>query len=177
MPGEGVTFTAKVTSNRGTPTGAVKFMDGSKVLGSGILTGSPAIGTFTTSALSAGIHSVKAVYGGDANCAYSASEVSIQSVNALPTVGILSPAKKTTAPGIVQTFYAVYGDADGFANLKTVNLLTGLETGMPAILTGYDQTEDKFLFFDDTGALSAGDRSTVRQYTYSFVLSDQLLSI
>ena len=59
-----VTFTAQVGSAGGTPTGTVTFSDGSTPLGNSPLGG----GTATLSAaLTVGLHSINAVYSGDAN--------------------------------------------------------------------------------------------------------------
>jgi len=72
--GEAVTFTATVTvSGGGTAAGAVTFMAGNTTLGTGNLDSSGAA-TFSTSALSAGIYSVVAVYGGSPGCQGSTSE-------------------------------------------------------------------------------------------------------
>jgi len=61
-----VTFTATVSASGATPTGTVTFKDGASTIGAALLNGS-AQAAFSTSALSAGGHSVTAVYGGDAN--------------------------------------------------------------------------------------------------------------
>src|SRR5207249_5465091 len=64
--GTAVTFTASVTSPvTGTLTGTVTFQDGASALGTGTLSGGTV--TFTTSGLTAGTHSITAIYGGDAN--------------------------------------------------------------------------------------------------------------
>jgi Bacterial Ig-like domain (group 3) len=81
--GTSVTFTASVTGNA--PTGTVKFTDGGTTIGScstAALTGSgnPRTATCTTSALSAGIHSVVATYAGNAGNAPSSSAPMTQSV-------------------------------------------------------------------------------------------------
>ncbi|HEX8919614.1 MAG TPA: ice-binding family protein [Chloroflexota bacterium] len=62
--GQSVTFTATVTSSSGTPSGSVAFKDGTTAIGSGTLNAS-GVATFSTSALSLGVHSVTAVYAGD----------------------------------------------------------------------------------------------------------------
>lgn len=62
--GQTVTFTATVTvTTNGSPTGTVTFKSGTTVLGKVPLTGN--IASLSTSALTAGTHSVKAVYSGD----------------------------------------------------------------------------------------------------------------
>jgi sugar lactone lactonase YvrE len=58
-----VTFTAIVSSTVGNPTGTVSFYDGTTFLGSDPLSAP----TYTTSGLAAGLHSITAVYSGDAN--------------------------------------------------------------------------------------------------------------
>jgi hypothetical protein len=71
--GHAVTFTATVTvSGGGTAAGAVAFMAGNTTLGTSSLDSS-GTATFTTSALSAGIYSVVAVYGGSPVCQGSTS--------------------------------------------------------------------------------------------------------
>jgi len=65
-----VTFTATVIPS--TATGVVVFKDGNTTLGMGTLNGGKA--TFSTS-LSAGIHSITAVYSGDENCNGSTSTI------------------------------------------------------------------------------------------------------
>ena len=71
--GQAVTFTATVTSAGPTPTGKVKFMDGSKALGSRTLSGG--VATLTTSKLAIGTHPITAQYLGDADSAESTSPV------------------------------------------------------------------------------------------------------
>src|SRR2546427_9403925 len=78
--GTAVTFAATVTSSAtGIPTGTVTFQDGAATLGTGMLSGGNA--TLATSALVGGVHSITAVYGGDANFASSTSPVLMQTVN------------------------------------------------------------------------------------------------
>jgi hypothetical protein len=77
--GQAVTFTATVTSSGGAPTGTVTFKDGTTTLGSGAL--ASGVASFTTSALSAGAHTITAAYGGDANFVASASSALTQTVN------------------------------------------------------------------------------------------------
>jgi len=80
--GQKVTFTATVTASApgsGTPTGKVTFWDGSKILGSGTLSGG--IASYVTSMLSAGTHLITAVYSGDIDFKTSTSPVLDQRVN------------------------------------------------------------------------------------------------
>ena len=66
--GTSVTFTATVSATApgaGTPSGSVTFKDGPTTLGTGTLSGGQA--TYSTSALAAGVHSITAQYGSDAD--------------------------------------------------------------------------------------------------------------
>jgi hypothetical protein len=68
--GHPVIFTATVVPGTGgTPTGTVTFLDGSSTIGTGTLTiiNGQSQATFTTSALTAGSHTITASYGGDGN--------------------------------------------------------------------------------------------------------------
>jgi hypothetical protein len=79
--GRSVTFTVTVRAaapGSGTPTGSVAFMNGSTVIGTGVLSAGKA--RFTTSVLLVGKHSIKAVYGGDAGFKTSISSVLSQTV-------------------------------------------------------------------------------------------------
>jgi sugar lactone lactonase YvrE len=58
-------LTATVSSAATMPTGAVSFLDGTTPLGQGVL--SNGVATLSTSSLTAGNHTIIAVYGGDAN--------------------------------------------------------------------------------------------------------------
>jgi hypothetical protein len=73
--GNAVTFTAVVNSGIGSPADgeAVTFDSGTQLMGTGRLSGGTA--TFTTSALTVGTKSVKAVYGGDSKLAGSTSNL------------------------------------------------------------------------------------------------------
>lgn len=73
--GEAVEFTATVDSSAGSPPNGetVSFMQGTKKIGSGTLKTGTAV--FSTSKLTAGNHSITAVYGGDANFDSSTSNI------------------------------------------------------------------------------------------------------
>jgi hypothetical protein len=79
--GEPVTFTALVSFGAGAPPNGetISFMKGATVLGTGTLSGGSA--SFTTSTLSVGTTSVKAVYAGDAYFKGSKSNVVKQVVD------------------------------------------------------------------------------------------------
>jgi hypothetical protein len=65
LVGQAVTFTGTVSSNSGTPTGTVTFLDGTTTLGTGTLSSGKA--TFQTSSLAAGVHNVTIAYGGSSS--------------------------------------------------------------------------------------------------------------
>jgi hypothetical protein len=76
--GELVTLTATIAAispSAGTETGTVTFMDGTTVLGTGMLSvvKGKIVATYSTSSLSLGAHSLTAVYNGDNNFATSTS--------------------------------------------------------------------------------------------------------
>ncbi|MGD0798642.1 MAG: Ig-like domain repeat protein, partial [Acidobacteriaceae bacterium] len=95
--GQPVTFTATVTSNGSlttTPTGSVTFYNGTSI-GTGTLNGS-GVATFTTSSLTAGSHTIEAVYFGDTNYDPSTSGPVLEVVDigtaAMPTFSPLGGA-------------------------------------------------------------------------------------
>jgi hypothetical protein len=94
--GASVTFTATVTTT-GTnlPTGTVTFNDGTTALGPPV-TLTAQVATFATSTLTAGTHSITAVYGGDSSNAGSTSAVLSQVIVA-PTFSITTPTTPATA--------------------------------------------------------------------------------
>src|SRR6185437_9418425 len=68
-----VSFSAQVSSSTGAlPSGTVTFKDGATTLGSGTLNSS-GVASFSTNALAGGLHSITAVYGGNANLQASTS--------------------------------------------------------------------------------------------------------
>src|SRR5438094_7608763 len=93
--GSAVTFTATVTSSATSiPTGTVTFQDGAATLGTGMLSGGNA--TLATSALVGGVHSITAIYGGDANFANGTSPALMQTVNrAASSTSVASSNRKT----------------------------------------------------------------------------------
>jgi hypothetical protein len=87
--GQSVTFTANVAAAGGSvaaPTGVVTFLDGVTVLGTKTLVGS-GVASFSTAALSVGVHSITASYGGDANSVASVSAVLTETVNGAVPAG------------------------------------------------------------------------------------------
>jgi len=99
-----VTFTATVTANlSGTPTGTVTFSNGSATLGTATLSGGSA--TISTATLTVGVHSIKAVYSGDANFSGSSGSLN-QTVNQASTTLELSSSANPSTFGEAVTFTA-----------------------------------------------------------------------
>jgi hypothetical protein len=74
--GQSVTFTATVTSAAGTPTGTVQFKDGVANIGSAQNLNAGGVAQLTTSALTAGLHTITADYSGDLNFLISSGTLS-----------------------------------------------------------------------------------------------------
>ncbi len=79
--GTSVTFTATVSATAGTPAGSVNFLDGSTLLGTSALN-AQGVASFSTNALTVGVHAITASYGGDTNYAVSSSAALSQTVAA-----------------------------------------------------------------------------------------------
>lgn len=140
--GQAVTLTASVTpiaQGVWAPTGTVRLKDGSTLLGSVPLAAGKA--AVTTSALSAGSHSITFEYLGDANFRAKTSAVYTQSVK-IPTTTNLTASSTTPRAGTPVDFSvnvvaasSVAGTPTGSAVLKdgtttvgTVNLVNGAGT-------------------------------------------------
>jgi len=99
--GQPVTFTAAVTGS--SPTGTVQFKDGATNLGSPV-TLSVGAAQLTTSALTVGIHTITAVYSGDANNAASTSNmVTVVANPSTPTINWATPAAITYGTALSAT--------------------------------------------------------------------------
>ena len=109
--GVSVRFTATVTSSAGTPTGAVTFKDGSRTLGTGALSSGNA--AFSISTLSAGSHSITAVYGGSTDFAGSTSPTLTQTVNQATTSTSLTSSLNPSPFGQSVTFSATVTSSGG----------------------------------------------------------------
>jgi hypothetical protein len=130
--GQVVTFTAKVTSAAGTPTGIVVFFDGSTTLGSATLASGKA--SVSTSLLAAGLHSITAQYQGLGTFAPSMSAKVSQAVKSATTTTSLAssqnPAVITEFVTYTATVTSQYGGAatgtvafqDGGVTVATVTL-------------------------------------------------------
>jgi Glycoside hydrolase family 44/Bacterial Ig-like domain (group 3) len=117
--GQSVTFTATVSdTSGGVPTGSVTFYDGSTDLGPGSTlsgSGNSATSTLTTSALTAGSHSIRAVYTPTGNFASSSGSLT-QTVNN-PSATATYNGKDTTTEG---SWIGVYG-SQGYNVINAAN--------------------------------------------------------
>ena len=102
--GQGVLFTAKLTSGAGTPGGAVSFFDGANKLGDGALAAGTA--TFSTSSLAVGSHPITVQYAGNGTFAAATSLVVEQEVAKASTATTLVSSKNPSGAGDAVTFTA-----------------------------------------------------------------------
>jgi hypothetical protein len=135
--GDNVTFTATVSPGGvlATPSGTVTFTDGGVTLGSGPLSGSlPFQATFTTSALSAGAHTITATFNGDTIFDVTPSSPSVININ--PAGLVITADDKTkllNAPNPTLTAsYSGFAAGDGPGLLTgTLNCTTTAGTNSP----------------------------------------------
>jgi hypothetical protein len=104
LAGAPLTLTSTVVGRGGAVTGVVTFEDGTTALGAANLNAS-GVATFIVSGLAPGLHSLIAVYGGDANNLESASPALAQSVVQTTTVFLSSNQDPSLTPDPV-TFTA-----------------------------------------------------------------------
>jgi hypothetical protein len=108
VPGVSVTFTATVApiSGSGVPTGTVRFFDGATPLGQSSLglTSGATRATLSTSALTAGTHSITAQYSGDASFGASATFAPLlQSVSTTTTAATTTSVTASPNPAPFNT--------------------------------------------------------------------------
>jgi len=123
---QSITFTATVRATGGVaPDGTVTFMDGANVLGTVTLSGT-GTATYTTSTLAEGLHSITAVYSGDAAnyIEGSTSNTVKQDVLAGSTV-VLGSSPNPSTYGTAVTFTATVTSNGASAPTGTVNFLDG----------------------------------------------------
>jgi hypothetical protein len=163
--GQAITFTATVSPTPpagGVPTGTVTFMDGNTVLGTGTLNSSSQA-TFTTTLLTAGSHSITAVYGGDVNYAGSTSAVLTQTVSQAGTTTAVSSSANPGTYGQPVTFTAAVTSFAGARPSGTVQFWDGstlLGTGTLV----WDATTGQMEATFTTSSLSRGTHSIHATY-------------
>ena len=146
--GQTVTFTATVSntsSSGGTPTGSIEFFDGATMLGAGQKVSASSTGatfSFATSALSAGPHTIRAVFTPSGTFLTSTGSLA-HAVNALTSTAVASNTNPLTF-GQVVTFTATVTDTSGTATpTGTVEFFSGtnvLGSGTPLTGTGTSAT-------------------------------------
>jgi uncharacterized protein YjiK len=145
----GITFSAAVTGNGGTPTGTVMFaVDGKNV--SSVTVGGSGSANFTDSSILVGNHTVVATYSGDTNDNPSSSGGVTEVVQAIPTVTDLglssSPGPNTeailvatalgaTGPTPTGAITFTYGDASKVLGSATLDS-SGVATVVPDLPPG-----------------------------------------
>ena len=134
--GQAVTFTATVkpASGSGIPAGTVTFNDGATALGTGTLNGGTA--TFVTSGLGAGVHSITAVYGGDANFGGGTSPVLMQTVNKAASSTSVTSSNNSSNRGAAVTFTATVTSSATGTPTGTVTFQDGASTLGTGTLSG-----------------------------------------
>jgi hypothetical protein len=136
LEGQSVTFTGTVSSSEGTPADGeiITFTNGSATLGTGILASGSA--TFTTSALTASSHSIKAKYPGDTEFLTSTSAALTQTVGKYGTTTTLGTSGSPSSFGQSVTFTASVTSASGEIPTGTVTFKNGTATLEAVPLTG-----------------------------------------
>jgi hypothetical protein len=119
-PGATVTLTSTVISAGGSPTGEVKFLDGTTVIGTARLDHA-GVATFTTSNLAAGAHSLSASYAGDGSFAGSASTPVNTTIGAKDFALGANPQAATVTAGQSATFTITVTPSGGFGDSVTLS--------------------------------------------------------
>jgi len=140
----GVTFTATVPSGA---TGSIAFMDATTTLGAVPITGTTA--TFSINTLTAGTHSITAVYSGDPNFSGATSTAVSQVVNKAPTV---EAVYATPASGVT------VGTSVTFTTLVNTGML--LPTGTVTFMDGTTNL--------GTGTVSSATATNLLPYSSDF---------
>ncbi|WP_263417411.1 Ig-like domain repeat protein [Terriglobus albidus] len=134
VSGQPVSLVATATSNGGVPPGQVQFLDGGVLIGASILNGS-GVASLPTSSLTPGIHTITAIYAGDATYAAATSNALSLTVLQAITVAVASGNNPSIAGRGVQFTATVSGGSnltgtvafkDGSTSLGTASLQNGV---------------------------------------------------
>ncbi len=157
--GDAVTFTATVTGGTsGTPTGSVTFKDGANTLGT-VTLNAAGVATYTTSALTAGTHSITAVYGGGGGFAGSTSAPLNQNVVTRPAVAGSQVDDGSAQRSMVRSLAVVFTklvtfDAGAFTVVRSDGLTVTPTVG---VTTVGSQTSVLLTFGSPTTSLADGN--------------------
>ena len=122
--GQSVTFSATITPKGSrTPTGTVTFREGSTILGTSPVNGGTA--KFSTAALTAGHHCIRAAYSGDTNFAASTSPPLHQVVHRATTTTMLLSSVNPPTGGLSVTFTATVLPQYSCTPTGTVTFMNG----------------------------------------------------
>ncbi len=130
VAGQAVLMTATISptvSNLAVPTGTVTFLDGTTVIGIGMLNAS-GVATLSTSTLSAATHSITASYAGDAKFVATTSPILSQVVNqpvAAATTIVVTAAVNPAVFGQTVSFTATVASSGAGTLTGTVNFMDG----------------------------------------------------
>ena len=159
--GQRVVFTATTEGAHGIPSGAVRFLDGSSVLGTAALN-SAGVATLSTSSLTAGTHSITASYGATPNADSSTSGVLSQVVEATQaaTTMTLTSSANPEASGQNVTF-----TANVVKTVQPSNEPTGIVTFLDGdVVLGKGTLNDTGSATFSTSSLSAGNHNLFASY-------------
>jgi len=160
--GESIAFTATVTSS-GSPVtaGTVTFKEGAAPLGGPIALGAAGTAVFTTSALSAGAHTITAAYSGAGAAQPSSADVVVV-VHSAPTATSVVSSQNPSLVGQPVTFTAtVTSSVAGSATAVTVGSVTYSDNGQPLDTVALGANGQAIL---TTSTLGAGSHLIVAAY-------------
>jgi sugar lactone lactonase YvrE len=157
LAGQPATESVTVSSSSGIPTGTVSFYDGATLINTGTLNAQGVV-SFTTSTLSVGVHTLHAVYGGDANYTGSTSATWTQTVSlattSLTLTGSTAPVNAGTAVNLSSTL-----TTNGVAPTGTLTLRDG------GTVIGTQTVTSAGVFAFTTSTLSIGTHSLTTAYS------------
>jgi hypothetical protein len=158
--GQSVTFTASIMpsiAGTGTPTGSFTFKDGATVLATVAIAAGKAV--YMTTTLSAGAHSITAVYSGDSSFNPHTSTALIETVQQAGTATVVQSSANPSTPGQQVTFTATVSPAATGIPTGSVNFFDGAAMIGSGVLNGAAQAT-----FQPAG-LIVGNHSITAQYT------------
>jgi hypothetical protein len=160
--GQAVTFTATVSAvspGAGTPTGSVLFVidNGTPVKAS---LGNNGIATYTTSALTAGTHTVTTSYSGDGSFLAGSSTALSQTVNQANTSTRLTSSANPVVAGQTVTFTALVGAQAPGAGTPTGSVQFTVDNGTPAT----ESLNDNGVATYSTSSLAMGTHTVTASY-------------